>query len=378
MSEKNYLIKEVTSLTEFWTLRNIWDNLAEKQGPYKIFLSYEWFYIWLKNFLEENKLLILLIHRENEIIAIAPFLMKRERFKGVFVKKIELIGNVYSPFRYFLIKEENNKEKGEILLFLFNFLSKKVKEWDIIDLSAIPEENNWFNLVITTIEEKGLNYLEYFCFGDWYLDEINFSGDEYFNNLPKKIKKDILYCKRRLEKMGKCEFRLIRNGNNIEDYMDLYYQVYSKSWQKRESVGPNFHRELAKIAINNDWLRLGFLLFEDSPIASQFWVSDNGVAYILKTVYDQEYKKFSPGKILTSEMIKYAIDVDGVKALDYVQGDEAYKEDWTPKRRGRLGVLIFNNNIKGKYLGFLNKNILPAVEKNKHLRKAKQIVKRFL
>jgi len=93
--------------------------------------------------------------------------------------------------------------------------------------------------------------------------------------------------------MGKCEFRLIRNGDNIDDYMDLYYMVYSKSWQKEEGLGPTFHRDLAKIAIRNDWLRLGFLFFEDSPIASQFWVSNNGIAYILKQFMTKNIGNFA-------------------------------------------------------------------------------------
>lgn len=376
--DEKYSIREINNFDELEIFRSIWNSIAEKQGLYKIFLSYEWFSIWVKHFLGENKLLILLLYRENEIVAIAPFLVKREKFKGISIKKIELLGNVYSPFRYFLIKEEDNKQKGKNLLLIFNFLFEKLNGWDVLDLYAIPEENNLLNLVITTLKQKDFSHSEYLCFGDWYLDEIKYSGSEYFNNLPQKIRKDILYCKRRLEKMGKCEFKLIRNGDNVDDYMDLYYMVYSKSWQKEEGLGPSFHRDLAKIAIRNDWLRLGFLFFEDSPIAAQFWVSNNGIAYILKTVYDQQYKKFSPGKILTSEMMKYVIDKDGVNVVDYVQGDEAYKEDWTPKRRERCGVLIFNNNIKGKYSGLLTKNILPTVEKNKHLRKAKQIVKRFL
>ena len=376
--DAKYSIKKIGNIDELEEFRPIWNSIAEKHGPYKVFLSYDWFRVWLKHFLGEKELLILLLYRENEIVAIAPFLIKRERFKGIITNKIELLGNVYSPFRYFLINEGDDRGKETTLSYIFSFLFKKCKGWNVLDLCAIPQENNWFKLVMTTLKQMGLKYSDYLCFGDWYLDDIKYSGSEYFNNLPQKIKKDILYCKRRLEKMGICEFKLIRNGNNIDDYMDLYYKVYEKSWQKKEGVGPNFHRDLAKIAIRNNWLRLGFLFFDNSPIASQFWVSNNGIAYILKTVYNQEYKKFSPGKILTSEMMKYVIDMDGVNIVDYVQGDEGYKEDWTPKRRERCGVLIFNNNIKGKYLALLTRDILPTVEKNRYLRKAKQIVKRFL
>lgn len=375
--DATYSVKEVDNLDELEGFRPIWNSLAEKQGPYRMFLSYDWFRIWLEHFLGRNKLLILFLYKENEIVAIAPFLIKRERFKGLITSKIELMGNVYSPFRYFLINEGDDRGKETALSYILGFLLKKCKGWNVLDLYAIPQENNWFRLVMTTVRQMGLKYSDYLCFGDWYLDGIKYSGSEYFNNLPQKIKKDILYCKRRLEKMGLCAFKLIREGDNIDDNMDLYYEVYKKSWQKKERVGPNFHRDFAKVAIKNDWLRLGFLSFNDSPIASQFWVSNNGTAYILKTVYDQEYKKYSPGKILTSEMMKYVIDTDGVNVIDYVQGDEAYKEDWTPKRRERCGVLIFNNNIKGKYLGLLTQNILPSIEKNKYLHRAKQMVKRF-
>lgn len=99
---------------------------------------------------------------------------------------------------------------------------------------------------------------------------------------------------------------------------------------------------------------------------------------MLKTVYDQDYKKYSPGKILTSEIVKFVIDIDKVKAIDYVQGDEAYKQDWTPKRRERKGVLIFNNNLKGQYLSFIINKIQSAVNKNKYLRTTKEIIKRYL
>jgi CelD/BcsL family acetyltransferase involved in cellulose biosynthesis len=175
--------------------------------------------------------------------------------------------------------------------------------------------------------------------------------------------------------MGDFEFKVITDGDMIDHHMDLYYAVYAKSWQEREGIGPHFHRDLAKMAARSGWLRLGFLYFGGSPIASQFWISSNGCAFILKTVYDQRYKKYSPGKILTSEMMKHAIDVDKVRSIDYVQGDEPYKEDWTPKRRERKGLLAFNNNMKGKYLELLTNIIQPVVNKNQYLWRVKGIIK---
>jgi CelD/BcsL family acetyltransferase involved in cellulose biosynthesis len=128
----------------------------------------------------------------------------------------------------------------------------------------------------------------------------------------------------------------------------------------------------------NGWLRLGFLFLDDVPISAQFWLTCNSCAYILKTVYDQAYKKYSPGKVLTAELARYVIDVDNVSVIDYQHGDEAYKQDWTPKRRERKGLIVYNNSIKGRYLSFLNDRILPTVNQRKFLRRAKELVARHL
>ena len=319
-------------------------------------------------------MLILLLYKEDEVVTIAPFLIREEKFKGINVRKIELIGNVYSPFRYLLFSELEDGKREKNLFFIFYFFSKIYKQWDILDMYPIPEENNYFDILNMTIKKTGLKHSEYFCFGDWYLDEIEYSGDEYIASLPKKIRKDVPYCRRRLQKMGNLEFKLIKNDDLTDNYMNLYYDLYSKSWQKKEGIGPTFHRGLAKMAAKKDWLRLGFLFFDGSPISSQFWMSCNSTAFILKTVYDQNYNKFSPGKILTSEMIKYVIDTDKVKTVDYVQGDESYKKDWTPKRRERKGMLIYNNNSRAQYLAFLKNRILPAFNKYEYLKKIKGVI----
>jgi CelD/BcsL family acetyltransferase involved in cellulose biosynthesis len=373
-----YSIKEITDLGEFEKLRTAWDNLAEKQGASTPFLCFDWFKVWLAHFLKGDKLLILLLYKEHEIVVIAPFLIKTESYKGININRIELIGNVYSPFRYFLFSELNDEERIRNLSFIFQSLFKDYKNWDVLELTGIPEENKCFDVLKMAVKQRRVKYADFVCFGDWYMDEIECSGDEYFNQLPERIRKDVSYCKRRLQKMGKCEFKLIRNGDEIDHHMDLYYAIYSKSWQEREGIGPTFHRDLAKMAVRNGWLRLGFLCLDGSPIASQFWISCNGCAFILKTVYDQDYKKYSPGKILTSEIVKFVIDFDKVKAIDYVQGDETYKQDWTPKRRERKSLLVFNSSIKGQYLGFMINQILPVLNKNKCLRNVKELIKKYL
>ena len=180
-----------------------------------------------------------------------------------------------------------------------------------------------------------------------------------------------------MNKNGTLEIKFITNQDLLDEYMDIYYAVYSKSWQKIESIGPTFHRDFAKLAAQKGWLRLGFLFLDQTPISAQFWITCNSTSYILKTIYDQDYRKYSPGKVLTAEMMKYVIDIDKVTTVDYVQGDEPYKKDWTPKRRERKGLYLFNNNLKGKYLALLTNKIQPTVNRLECLRKVKKLAKKI-
>lgn len=373
-----FSVKVVSWIDDLANLRDDWDKLASKHGSYMPFLCFDWFQLWLHHFLKGKELCIVLLYEGHNLACIAPFLRKRERFKGINVRKIELIGNVYSPFRYFLFDQLGNEQRAAYLSIILKFLAKSYSQWDFIDFSAIPGENRSFDVLKEATNKAGVSCSEYFSFGDWYLDDIAYSGDEYIANLPKKIRKDVPYCQRRLQKIGNLEFKLIRNQGSIDDYMELYYWVYSKSWQRREGVGPTFHRDLAKLAAKNGWLRLGFLFLDGTPISAQFWMTCSNNSFILKTVYDQDYKKYSPGKILTAEMMKHVIDIDKVKTVDYVQGDEPYKKDWTPKRRERKGLLVFNDNIKGKYLALLTNKIQPAINKHKYLYKCKEVIKNCL
>ena len=367
-------IQLITSVSEFIKLKHVWDELAFRVPTYSPFLSHDWFELWLKRFLKNDQLLIILVNEENETLTIAPFVTKKIRLNGINVRKVELIGNIYSPIRNFILGKLDNRAKEGNLKDVFAYLLKAHKKWDIIDLNSIPEEDGGFDLLKRVVQETNFNYREYFCFGNWFLDGINYSGEEYLMRRPGNIRENVPYRIRKLKRIGNLDFRMVKDGEDIDYYMDLYYDLYSKSWQEMERTDPTFHRELAKVAATNGWLRLGFLFFNGSAIACQFWICENHYAYILKLFYDQKYEKYAPGKILAAEMMKYVIDIDKVTTIDYLHGDDSYKKDWTPKRRERKGIRIYGKTIKGRYLNLLDNKILPIVNKNEKLRKLKGII----
>ena len=373
--DDRYSIRIIREREDLEAIRERWNELARGQGGYGAFLCFDWFSLWVEHFLGQQELFILTVSDEEEIVCIVPCLRSRRKMYGTRARSIELIGNAYSPFRYLLLNQHGEAAGRRLIASIIAFLKNQKSCWDLVDFRSIPEEKGWFDLLKGAVQDSGMAASHYTDYGDWYLDGIEYSGEEYIAGLPKKIRKDVAYCRRRLEKLGNVEIRIVRETAGLDASIDEYYMVYAKSWQKREAIGPNFHRDLAMMAAEKGWLRLGFLSYDGDPIAAQFWVTCEDTSFILKTVYDQAYRKFSPGKVLTLEMMKYAIDVDGVNEIDYGQGDEAYKKEWTPKRRERKGVLLFHDNARGRYLSLIHNRIRPAVQGNEPLRKLRKGLK---
>jgi CelD/BcsL family acetyltransferase involved in cellulose biosynthesis len=378
MSKNNYTItdeysiKEVIDLSEFEKLRIVWDKLADKQGPCLPFLCFDWFKIWLKNFLNTNQLVILLLYEKDRIVGIAPFLASREKFKSIPVRKIELIGNVYSPTRGFIFANSGLSDKKIYLSKIINYFFKDFREWDVIDLNpfSVGDENR--SIIRNIIDEGKYRISEETSYINWYVEDINYSGTEYLNKRSKDVRHEVKRRKKRLEELGELEFKVIKGDDEeVEKYIDLYYQVYSNSWKKEERIGPNFHRDLGRFAAEKGWLRLGFLFLNGAPIASQFRIVFKDYCYFLKTAYDDAYKKYGLGTVILSEMIRYLIDYEGVRKIDFGPGDESYKSYWASDKREMKRILVFNKNFKGNCLAIMNNKILPIIRRNEILNQIK-------
>jgi len=364
----------VDNLQELETLSFIWDTLAANHNSYFPFLCFDWFKIWLKHFLKDDKLHILLLYKNKKPVAIAPFLINKEKFKGINVRKIELIGNVFSPIRCIFSIENAYKEKEENLNRIFLYFKDVYKDWDIIDLHSIIEEVNTLPFISDIVNKSGLANMEYFCFANWYAEGINYSSDLYFKNRSKNFQAIIRKNFNKAMRLGNLEFKMITDYVEVENHIKTYLDVYERSWKKREALGQAFLMDWIKSAAAKGWLRLGIVLLNEVAIGIGFGIVHGNCAYFQKTAYDEKYKEIGPGTIWYTEMIRYVIDTDKVETIDFLRGDEEQKKRWLEKKRERRGVLIFNENIKGYLLNFLLRSVLPTINNNYHLKSLKNLI----
>ena len=150
---------------------------------------------------------------------------------------------------------------------------------------------------------------------------------------------------RKERKLGKKHFFRVEIFTEDDDRLTKaiadYSAIYEKSWKRQEPF-PEFIPTLASTAAQLGILRLGVLYVDDKPAAAQIWMTKDYRALIYKLAYDEGFREYSPGTILSREMFRQAIDEDHVQEIYNGVGSDAYKKDWMDSKLELIGMRSLN------------------------------------
>lgn len=361
--DDQYHVEIIDSLEQFMRLKEAWNGLLEEYTSYVPFLCHGWFELWLKHFLKDTELLIILLYQKDNLVGIAPLLCRKEKWRGLYmVNKIELIGNIVSPVRSFIFAEFDYKKRTEHYVALLSFFRKY--EWDVFELDAFYDPIINLSEIRRLITKTGIRNDCYHCFNYYYLDEIPETWVQYFNSRSKRHRKNLRRYRRRLEEKGSVSVEIVNDPEDTPRCVDLHYLIREKSWKKYDKNSA-FHRDLFKFASLEGWLKCCVFMLNEEPVASKIIFVQDRHAYFISTVYDIAYKKYSPGNFIHSEATKYLIDTDKVVEMNFLYGDEGHKKEWLEKKAERNGIVLFNGNVRGALSAFLTMNALPMYRKFK-------------
>jgi CelD/BcsL family acetyltransferase involved in cellulose biosynthesis len=131
----------------------------------------------------------------------------------------------------------------------------------------------------------------------------------------------------------------------------------------RPEIKPFLH-ELAEDAARQGTLYLGWLTCGEDIVACHMGFIEGGILHLYHTTYDAGFGAYSPGNILMIETIKAAIDA-GLRELDFMRGDESYKQRFASGTRA-LTAFVVGGSLIGNISVMLRmaqkKQPIPAAE----------------
>ena len=345
-------MQEITSVDQFFDLRNCWNEVLARSRDDSAFLTWEHIAVSVKHLKKNQALKILYITNGNKIIAIAPLRQSIHTFKNLFrYSVIEALDYGGATDYTGLILTENPFES----LQLFLTYLKRQNNWDYFYINDIPEKSMLIDLLINNrhalpkIEITQGEICPYITIPD--------TTENFLKDLKGHFKKNLRRSLRNLEKdHGKVELKAYHDLGTLENTMQIFFDLHQKIWVARNKPGAfssQKNREIfmdrAKLFAEKDWLALNFLTVNDIPVSASYSLKYKQRLCNCLNGFEPEYASYSVGNLLHMKVIEKCIQND-FKEYDFMKGDESYKFNWTNIYRRNSNLKFVNRRLISKLI----------------------------
>jgi CelD/BcsL family acetyltransferase involved in cellulose biosynthesis len=301
-----------------------WTALAAQTR--NVFASWEWHCTWWDHFENDRPLEITALRDgRGALRAVVPLYLVAERPLRV----ARFIGNRAGDQLGPICAPGDEQTVSRALRGLL-----RSGEWDVVLGEQLPADSAWGKrLSGHTVRREGSPVLR--LTGTWEETTSSWSS-----SLRWRIRRD----ERRLRSEHDMNVRTVSEPEELGSSLDTLFRLHRDRWpqgtlfERRE----DFHRDFARRALENGWLRLRILEADGEPIAAFLGYRFSGVESKYQSGWDTTYAYYSPGQLLDADTMRSA-HADGMQEFRFLRGGEAYKSRFATADPG-LETVIFSRD----------------------------------
>ncbi len=335
----NYKIKLFSELND--ELKNLWNNVEE--DSYNTCFNSQ---AWLENYLltygkkDSAKLKIFVLFLENKPICIFPFQIIKKFKTNILQWACDINSDFNSP-----VQKKNFIFTKSLFKEIWEKVTKMMPEIDVIYLKRqidfLGNNSNPFIYYLKNYKEGIVQQI--FLPDRW---------EKYTSTiLKKKFYLDLMRTKKLLKKEGKVEFIVAKNYEEKISFIDVLINQKNISLKKINAKlfnkdDLNFYKNFEKNSSKKYQTQISAIKLDGEFIAMHWGMFDKVYYYyLLPSMKEDNLKKFSPGKLLLSMLIRLSISKK-IKTFDFGLGEESYKSKWTNNSKNIYNYIKLNK-IKG-------------------------------
>ncbi|MGB0909848.1 MAG: GNAT family N-acetyltransferase [Nitrospirales bacterium] len=175
----------------------------------------------------------------------------------------------------------------------------------------------------------------------------------YWKARGKDLVGNLARRRKRLNEQGvKVSLSVDRTAQGVPEGVHVYGEFESSGWKGAEgsavrssNAQGEFYRDmLARFCKRGEGV-IYQLFMGDQPIASNLCVERNGMLILLKTAYNEEYKKLSPSYMMLEDMLKQLFAEKNVQVLEFYGRAKEWHKKWASEERTMYHVNYYRNAI---------------------------------
>lgn len=344
----------IAGIQEFYKLKEQWNNLVYSMKRPSVFCTWEWMHIWIKYYGKDYRPIILLFYYNENIVGILPVAIKTMRIEdGVIpVRTLVLWSNtdLYPDHMDIIAAQEDAPCCIETF---FYFIYNKFTEWDLVYFSHIDSDSQIYSSICDSrnhirFDDQKVSVAPFIAVEE----DHEYDFQNYLQALGRNRRHDL---KRRTKKLIENDGIIYSPSNNMEFQSDIdrLFMLHERRAQSKDIITSfqgekliSFHKELADIFAQNDWLRLRFLYNGDTSIAAVYIFSFANRWFAYQSGLDPQWESKGAGSVILYLAVMESF-TERIREFDFLRGGEEYKNTWTKRGRDLVDVRIYNKTVRG-------------------------------
>jgi hypothetical protein len=329
------------------------ENLVEfesfycRYGSRTVNQNLVWLAAYRDCFLNKNNYSCLLrITNDSETLSFVGLQLEKENMGGLLsIRKYFQFGRGPSDFYSIVVKPGSEEE---VVNALANHWYNTRDKWDTITLENIPASNMLPLSLVDKMKDVGFTVEKKEGYG-FYTTDTTRDWDKYFETFIRPANKDLLKDLRKLERNG-VELSVQTIRKNVYDHLETVLNLYA---QRRKSLGQansyetderkEFVKRITTAYEESENVELSLLIDSSQNVwAFQLDFLWDGVRYHWNHAYNEDYKKYSPGKILLLKLMEASFKDPSVHEVNHMRGASSYKSKLADTFNPYINIMIIN------------------------------------
>jgi CelD/BcsL family acetyltransferase involved in cellulose biosynthesis len=304
-----------------------WEALAESAD--NIFATREWLSTWWRHFGRGEPLLLGARRRDGNLGAIVPLYRSRLgparviRFLGH--GPSDELGPICDP-----------ADSAAVARALQHALRKgSLGGWDVLLGEQLLRAKGWGELLggMVALQESSP-----------VLRARGRSFEEVLASRSRNFRQQVRRRERKLLREHRLRYRLADDPVRLDDDLTVLFELHAARWGENGSTAftPDrqaFHREFARLALDNGWLRFWLAEVDGAPVAALYGFRFAGSELYYQSGRDPAWDRYAVGFVLLTHAIRAALE-EGSSEYRLLRGGEHYKQRFADYDPGLDTVVV--------------------------------------
>ena len=330
------MIEIISSRSGLASLQTEWNALADKlRTP---LVRHEWFVACAQAYAEAPELAIFVLRDAHGLRAVAPLVVAGS---GLTRRLIPLSHRTGEPQA--LLFDDEDALARLCAAMVGTGLPLRLQRVGARELRAVQERARGRGLCVVRPDTTQTAWARFD--GDW---------DAFEAGTPAKLRSALRGKRRRLQQEGALKFEAVSpDGDSVGRCLDELFQIEAAGWKGRSGTAitqdpwmSRFISEYGRRAAGQGMLRLFFLRVGETAVAARMSVEHASRIWHVKTGYDERWAKYSPGILLTHEVLRHACE-RGLDGCEYLGIAEEWQRRWPVNIRQYGGLRFYPASLRG-------------------------------